>query len=96
MSSPTPNIPDYPDPALQYPEFDFDQLPDPPARYRLYGETPEDINKIHRLGRQELDALVRFHCWGIKLGVRRPTSVRIIRGLMKLVYYMDDVHRPRS
>ena len=96
MSSQTSNIPNYPDPALQYPEFDLNQLPDPPVRYRLYGEIPEDINKIHRLGRQELDALVKFHCWGIKLGVRRPTSVRIIRGLMKLVYYMDDVHRPRS
>lgn len=87
----------YPDPRYNYTEFELNSLPDPPPRYRMFGETAHGIHVSRRLGRDDLDALIKFHCYGINPGMpSRATNIRLIRVLVKLHYYMDDIHRPQT
>lgn len=94
-----PNLPLIlrPNPPLNHPKFKLNTLPDPPRPTTLFGETPEQASKNPRLARPVLEALHKFHFWGINPCIPgRVTNARILRALMKLFYYMDDVHKPRS
>lgn len=89
--------PDYPDPPLEHPLFNLNALPDPPARQHIFGQTPEEASRNCHFKRIELERMVKFHFWGINPNIHgRLTNVRMIRALMKLMYYFDDRHRPQS
>lgn len=89
--------PDYPDPPLEHPLFNLNALPDPPARQHIFGQTPEEASRNCHFKRNELEQMVKFHFWGINPNIHgRPTNVRMFRALMKLMYFLDERHRPQS
>lgn len=87
----------YPNPPYNYTLFDLNSLPDPPPRYRMFGETANEISTSRRLRRDDLETLIQFHFYGVDPNISgRATNMRLIRALFKLHYYMDDIHRPQT
>lgn len=87
----------YPDPRNNFPRFSLASLRDPPAGYRLFGQTADEIHLSRRFNREELGVLVKFHLYGINANLTsRATNLRVIRALVKLHYYMDHLHQAHS
>ena len=87
----------YPNPRYNYPDFNLGSLRDPPLGHRMFGQTAEEIHASRRLNRDELEVLMKFHFYGINPNLSsRATNLRVIRALVKLHYYMDDIHQPQD
>lgn len=85
----------YPDPPQPPNLYPLHELPEPPEDYTFYGTELASITKGRRYSRASLEALMKFHFWGISYGtVDRMTNEVRLKLLRKLNYYQSDSHRP--
>ncbi|KAE8379086.1 hypothetical protein BDV26DRAFT_291669 [Aspergillus bertholletiae] len=84
-------------PELNYPMVKLDDLPEPPKNWRVCGRTAEEASKARKATSEEAKKWVRYHSWGIDMGVKGGlTNLRCFKVLWKLFYYQQDKHRPQD
>ncbi|KAE8351204.1 hypothetical protein BDV28DRAFT_150209 [Aspergillus coremiiformis] len=84
-------------PELNYPMVKLADLPEPPRNWCVCGRTAEDASKARKANAEKARRWVRFHSWGIDLGVKGDlTTLRSFKVLWKLFYYQQDKHRPQN
>ncbi|KAE8330360.1 hypothetical protein BDV39DRAFT_202162 [Aspergillus sergii] len=84
-------------PELNYPMVKLADLPEPPKNWRVCGRTAEEASKARKATSEEAKKWVRYHSWGIDMGVKGDlTNLRCFKVLWKLFYYQQDKHRPQD
>ncbi|KAB8234288.1 uncharacterized protein BDW43DRAFT_310316 [Aspergillus alliaceus] len=84
-------------PELNYPMVKLADLPEPPSNWRVCGRTATEASKARKATSEEAKRWVRFHSWGIDMGVKGDlTNLRCFKVLWKLFYYQQDKHRPQN
>ncbi|KAF7590686.1 hypothetical protein BBP40_002521 [Aspergillus hancockii] len=85
------------DPDLNEPMVKLADLPEPPDRYLVCGRTLEEAAKARKFTSAEAKDVVRFHGWGIDMGIQgNSTTFSCIKALWKLFYHQADKHRPQN